>query len=58
MVVSRWITVLNSLALAARIAGMESKKEYRAASALLIPQYREVAIVVPDLEIPGSMAIP
>jgi len=45
-----------SKALAARMGIITIKKEKRATSVLLFPSKRPVAIVAPDLEIPGITA--
>ncbi len=49
---------LSSFRFAPRMAGILSKKEYLAASLRLIPQNNETAMVVPDLDMPGIIAIP
>ena len=43
---------------APKIAGMESRKEYCAATCGDRPNNSEIEIVDPDLEIPGMMASP
>ena len=43
---------------APNIAGIDNKKLNLAANSLFRPENRPAAIVAPDLEIPGAMAIP
>ena len=43
---------------APRMAGRDSRKEYLAAVSRFKPRKRPTAIVEPDLDIPGFMAIP
>ena len=51
------ITRKISFKIAPKITGITIKKENFALSFFSLPKYNEVQIVVPDLEIPGIIAI-
>ena len=55
---SKLVISFNCTSAAPRIAGIDSKKLNLAANSRLSPENNPAAIVAPDLEMPGAMAIP